>query len=56
MTFYVGGQNFSGNEPIALFFGNQQVQLTQATSGSWGQFGVQDVDVIVPLQVSSLAL
>ena len=51
-TIRVGGQSFSGNESVDIFFGSQLVKTVTASSGQFGQTGVQNVDVTVPATAS----
>jgi len=46
-VIHVGGQGFSGNENIKIYFGDQYVLTTAASSGEFGQVG-SDVDINVP--------
>ena len=43
-----GGSNFIGNENVNISLGNNQVQTTQASSGTFGLSGMQDVTFTVP--------
>jgi hypothetical protein len=45
---HVGGQNFSGSENVDIQFGGQPILTKAASSGSFGQSGVEDVDIQVP--------
>jgi hypothetical protein len=43
----VGGQNFSGNEKVDIYFDSQLLKTVNAVGGSFGQVGA-DVDIQVP--------
>jgi len=47
-TVHVGGQDFSGSEDVDVYFADQLALTRGATAGSFGQSGVEDVDLQVP--------
>jgi len=47
-TIHVGGQNFSGNEKVDIYLGDQLMKTQDVTGGNFGQSGVEDVDIKVP--------
>jgi len=44
----VGGQNFSGDEQVEIYLGDQLLNTATAAADSFGQSGVDDVDIQVP--------
>ena len=47
-TIYIGVQNFSGSEAVEVIFDGTNVLTKNASGGSFGQSGVEDVDFDVP--------
>lgn len=45
----VGGRNFTGNEQVDIYLDNQWKRTHQASGGQFGQSGVEDVPITVPV-------
>jgi hypothetical protein len=46
--FNMGGKNFSGNENVDIYLGNQMMTTRAASGGEFGQTGVENVSITVP--------
>jgi hypothetical protein len=52
-AIHVGGTGFSGNEQVEIHFDGQLAKTATASGGSFGQAGVEDVDITVPAGLAS---